>query len=256
VTAQVTKPTAAARRSCHDRPASRGRRTVAEVLADPRVRLGAGAAGLLVTALPVHADRVGARESRVFRAVNGLPDACYVPAWMIMQLGTLGAAPAAAGAAWLAGDSRLAARLAAGGSITWALAKLVKGRVRRPRPAGLLTGTRSRGREPSGLGFLSGHAGVVTALAAAAFHRFGPAGRAAVAAAVPLVSLSRVYVGAHLPLDIVGGAALGLAVDAATDLAQSKLMAVTGQACLPRAGQPVFSHQVGLPERACPFSAP
>jgi undecaprenyl-diphosphatase len=43
--------------------------------------------------------------------------------------------------------------------------------------------------------------------------------------AVPGVGLCRIYVGAHLPLDVVGGAAMGLAVDAAvqsvTDLVGS-----------------------------------
>ncbi len=43
-----------------------------------------------------------------------------------MQLGTLGAAPAAAGAALLAQDRALAGRLLAGGTGTWALSKLVK----------------------------------------------------------------------------------------------------------------------------------
>jgi hypothetical protein len=43
----------------------------------------------------------------------------------------------------------------------------------------------------------------------------GPAARALTLPAIPLVELTRLYVGAHLPLDIVGGAALGLAADAA-----------------------------------------
>lgn len=189
-------------------------------LTDPRVRLGLGAIGMLVSAAPVHPDRVGQRETRAFRAVNGLPDWLYIPAWMIMQLGSFGSVPAAAGAAWMSGDRRLAWRLAAGGSATWALAKLVKRKVRRPRPAGLLTDARRRGPEPSGLGYLSGHAGVASALGTAALPRCGPRGRAVISGIVPLIGLSRAYVGAHLPLDIVGGAALGIAVDAAVALAQ------------------------------------
>jgi hypothetical protein len=58
---------------------------------------------------------------------------------------------------------------------------------------------------------------VAVALGAAAFPRAGPAGRTAILGAVPVVGISRVYVGAHLPLDIAGGAALGLAVEAAGD---------------------------------------
>jgi membrane-associated phospholipid phosphatase len=37
--------------------------------------------------------------------------------------------------------------------------------------------------------------------------------------AIPVVGLTRVYVGAHLPLDIAGGAALGLVVEALVSLA-------------------------------------
>jgi hypothetical protein len=48
-----------------------------------------------------------------------------------MQMGTLGAAPAAPGAALLAHDRELAGRLLAGGIGTWALSKLVKQLVRR-----------------------------------------------------------------------------------------------------------------------------
>jgi undecaprenyl-diphosphatase len=173
---------------------------------------------LLVTAMAARRDRVGPCEAKTFRAVNGLPDSIYVPTWVVMQLGTLGAAPAAAGAAWLAGEGELAVRLLAGGTGTWVLSKLVKRIVRRPRPAALMAGTRCRGREAAGLGYLSGHAGVAVALGSAALPRLRPAGRALVVTAIPVVGLSRMYVGAHLPLDVAGGVALGLAVDAAVDL--------------------------------------
>ena len=192
-------------------------------LSDPRARLGLGVAGLLGTAGAVHRDRVGACEARTFRAVNGLPDSLYPPAWVVMQLGAFGAAPAAAGVAWLAADGELAARLLASGTATWALSKLVKQMVRRPRPASLLPDTRGRGRDAAGLGYLSGHAGVAVALGTAALPRLGPAGRALVLSVIPVVGLTRVYVGAHLPLDVAGGAALGLAVEAAVRLAQSRI---------------------------------
>ena len=192
-------------------------------LADPRVRLGLSLAALLATAGAVHRDRVGAPEAGAFRAVNGLPDALYAPAWTVMQLGAFGAVPASAAAAWRAGDGELAARLLLSGTSAWAAAKLVKQVVRRPRPVALLPGSRCRGREAAGLGYLSGHAAVAVALGAAALPRLGPKARAFALTAMPVVGLTRLYVGAHLPLDIAGGAALGLAADAAAGLATSRL---------------------------------
>src|SRR5262249_38137904 len=128
-----------------------------EALADPRARLGVGLAALLATAGAVHRDRRGACEVRTFQAVNGLPDALYPPAWIVMQLGAFGAVPASAFTAWRAGDGELAARLLLGGTGAWALSKLVKQVVRRPRPVALLPGIHGRGREAAGLRDPSGH---------------------------------------------------------------------------------------------------
>lgn len=134
-----------------------------ELLADPRVRLSAGAAGVLITAHAARAGTVGRGEARAFRAVNGLPDSLYPPLWLIMQFSALGAVPAVAGGAWLAGDRRLGARLLADGTATWALSKLVKRNVQRPRPR-CCSPAPAAARPPAGLGYLSGHAGVATAL--------------------------------------------------------------------------------------------
>lgn len=210
--AQAGRPPAAVNR----------KRSPWEILGDPRLRLGLGLTAMVVTSVAARRKHVGPVEAAAFRAVNDLPESLYPSVWVIMQLGTLGAAPAAAGGAWLAGNRELAGRLLAGGSATWILSKLVKRLVRRPRPAAMLAGARGRGRDATGLGYLSGHAGVAVALGAAALPRLGPAGRAAVICIVPAVGLSRIYVGAHLPLDTVGGAALGLAVDAAVALARQR----------------------------------
>lgn len=200
------------------RQAKSRKRAVAAVLADPRVRLGAGAAVILVTAMAARHDRVSPCEVRVFRTVNDLPGSLYPATWLVMQLGTLGAAPTAAGAAWLAGDRELAERLLVSGTGTWVLAKLVKRLVGRPRPVSLAPGTHCRGRPAAGLGFPSGHAGVAAALGAAALPRLGPAGRTLALLAIPAIGLTRIYTGAHLPLDVAGGAALGIAVEAAVTL--------------------------------------
>jgi undecaprenyl-diphosphatase len=183
-----------------------------------RTRLLLGLAGVVATASVVHRDGLGARELRAFRAVNDLPDGLFPPVWVVMQTGALGAAPVAAAVAQASGRPRLARQLLADGTCAWVMAKVVKRFVQRPRPVDLVPGTHCRGHDATGLGYVSGHAAVAVALAAAALPELGPRGRAAVAVAVPAVGLARMYVGAHLPLDVVGGAALGVAVDAALSL--------------------------------------
>ena len=181
--------------------------------------LAAGTVGLVLCALPVHADRVAAPEADAFRLVNDLPSVPFGVVWMPMQLGNLLVVPAAVLAALAFRRWRLAAGLALAGAGVYALAKVVKHFVLRGRPSGLLDDVVVRGAAPHGLGFVSGHIAVVTALALVAWPWLPRWGRWAAGAAVAAVFLTRMYVGAHLPLDMVGGAALGVAVGALVRLA-------------------------------------
>jgi glycosyltransferase 2 family protein len=189
------------------------------LLTAPELRFGVGVAGLVLSGLAVHEHSIGRREAAVFRLVNELPDAIYPPVWVLMQSGNLFAGPIAGAVAGLAGRPRLGLRLALGGVTSWALSKAIKRVYRRPRPNGLIPAVHDRGREATGLGYVSGHAGVAVALGVAASTELGPLGRAGALLVPPLVGLSRIYVGAHLPLDTVGGAAMGLAVEATVDRA-------------------------------------
>jgi undecaprenyl-diphosphatase len=147
----------------------------------------------------------------LFRSVNDLPDRLHPPVWAVMQLGAVGAGPVLGAMAWRSGRGPLAARMVLGATTSWALAKGVKRVVRRGRPAALVPGTHIRGKEATGGGYLSGHAAVATALMTAAASASSPK----VGALAVAVGVARMYVGAHLPLDVIGGIGLGLVVDGA-----------------------------------------
>lgn len=193
----------------------------------PATRLRIGLAGLALSGLAVRGRGVGRRETSVFRAINGLPDVLLAPAWPLMQAGSLAAVPVSAGVAAACGRPELATRLLAGGLASWTLAKAVKVVYRRPRPRVLVQGARSRGPEARGLGYVSGHAAVATTLTMTLWPRSRPTARAAAAATVAAVGTARIYIGAHLPLDALGGMSLGLAVEAVTD----QVFGAAGAAC-------------------------
>ena len=170
-----------------------------------------GAAVLVLSALPVHAHSITAAEASAFRLVNHLPSAPFAVVWAPMQLGNFLIVPVAVAIALVLRRWRLAAELALAGAGVYLLAKQVKHFVLRGRPDTLLDDVIIRGAHPHGLGYVSGHIAVVTALAVVAAPWLPRWGRWLVAVAAAAVFVARMYVGAHLPLDMVGGAALGLA---------------------------------------------
>lgn len=167
------------------------------------------AAALAASARLARAEMTSS-ESRVFRVLNRSVGLAERPVWLVMQLGNGLAAAVVPAALLAAGRSVPEARrvaLAAGGG--WQLAKVVKQLVARPRPSRLLDDVVLRDGDPSGRGFVSGHSAVAMAAAVAALPLLAPRQRPVALAAAVTVGLARVHVGAHLPLDVVGGLALG-----------------------------------------------
>lgn len=171
----------------------------------------AAAAVLALSAVEARRGVVGPVEAEAFQRLNGLPDAAHLPVAALMQAGSFGAVGAAAAVAVGLGERPLAARLAIGGTTAWLSAKVVKRRVGRGRPASV-GAARILGRPAGGLGFPSGHAAVASAMATVVSASVSRPARLAACVLAATVGASRVYVGAHLPHDVVGGTALGVLV--------------------------------------------
>jgi glycosyltransferase 2 family protein len=155
-----------------------------------------------------------AYEVTLFRTVNRASDRIRVPVRTIMQAGTFGTVPAVSVLAVLFGRNRLAASLAVAGTMAWVGAKLAKPLGGRQRPQAILPDVTIREPIQGDLGWVSGHTAVATTLAFVASEELPTVARPALAAIVGIVGFGRMYVGAHLPHDIVGGAGLGMMISA------------------------------------------
>ena len=183
------------------------------------VRAGATIAvsGLAVLAgagLVASNGRVGPVERWVFHAVNGLPDWLYRPLWVFQQLGNVVVAVLVVVfvAVMLRRPKLAAAAVVAIGAKLW-LEHVVKSVVQRTRPGTSVGDAILRGQVSAhGLSFVSGHAVVAVTMATALSAVLPRRWRMVVWIVVALNGLTRIYVGAHNPLDIAGGAGLGLLI--------------------------------------------
>ena len=189
---------------------SRGRRDV--------VVLVASLAVFAVCAVIAADGRVGPIERAAFHAVNGLPDWLYGSMLAFQYLGVLAMPLVVAVGALAYRRWRLAAALVLVVPCKLGLERLVKLLVQRERPGTTVPDVVLRGVHPAGLSFVSGHA-IITFAIAGLLALVLPRRWGVVAFVLAtLNAVARVYLGAHNPLDVVGGAAVGLAIAAVLDL--------------------------------------
>ena len=160
--------------------------------------------------------------------INDLPEGLAVLAWAPMQAGALGAPLTVGAVLALRNERGLAIRVVVNGVSAWLAAKAMKRTVDRARPGQAIESTKLRvGSADSGLGFPSGHAAVATALARDLSLHGSHTVKVGVLGLAVLVGVSRIYVGAHFPLDVIGGWALGWSVG---DIHNAALRIVAGAA--------------------------
>jgi membrane-associated phospholipid phosphatase len=114
---------------------------------------------------------------------------------------------------FLAGGRLLSYELMLGTLTLWLVVELVKFLVHRSRPFIRLAQARIVGYRAIGRSFPSGHTSQAFFMATLFSHWFqlGIGGTVALYVVAVLVSFTRMYVGAHYPRDIIGGAVLGSA---------------------------------------------
>lgn len=166
-------------------------------------RLVAAAAIVALGALAARARPVNALEVDIYRQIGQLPTWSR-PGWRFVELlGSVGAIGVAAATAFFFRRFRLGIKVILGATLAWGLTAVIDGLVApRPVPLTLVASFRT-------FHFPAQHVALAAAMATIATPYLRRPLRRLGWPVVALVALADVYLGHHLPLDVVTGAFLG-----------------------------------------------
>lgn len=181
---------------------------------------------VLLTSIFAARGMMAGWEVSLFRVVNNLPDA-QRPLWLV--------ATGMGSVFFLFGLTlfliffkyyRTAVRLFSLSVIALLTSEAMKVLVDRPRPVALLSDVHVR-QLMVGNGYPSSHTALAVVMACTVVTLLPRRARWVACVWIGLVAVSRLYLGVHAPLDVIGGCAIGLLVVHASSLGKGKLRLVT-----------------------------
>jgi undecaprenyl-diphosphatase len=149
----------------------------------------------------------GPRRTRIARFLTAAGDGRTWTAIALALLATRSPTPV-----------HIALRLAAGCTLGALAAQVLKRTLNRARPTSAIAGFEALAENPDAFSFPSGHTAAAFAVAVAVFGEAPYLGPLALLLATG-IGLSRVYLGAHYPIDVLVGGVLGAVVGAGARLA-------------------------------------
>ena len=154
----------------------------------------------------------GSFEAQITNAIYNWPIGLKPWFFAITQFGSGWSVAAVVLALWMLRHRILAYTVVVSSLATFAIVELLKTLIERPRPPQVFSQIVSRDTMAIGYGFPSGHAAMATLLAVLLWGVTPKKFQWLLPFIAGLVCLSRIYLGVHSPLDIIGGICVGLII--------------------------------------------
>lgn len=168
--------------------------------------------GIFTLGLLIARGPIGLLELYFFRFMNELPGFLTPLFTLISLFGTIGFVFVATGVSIVRKHYAHSLKFLLAGVTAWLVVKWLKTFEFRPRPSEILPNVQLRESLDSVIGYPSGHAAVVAALGVVAYHSLPKKFHKYITFLIISVCLSRLFLGMHLPVDVIGGFGIGLAI--------------------------------------------
>lgn len=165
-------------------------------------------------------------EIAIIQAIYALGDWLWLPMIVITQLGSPWIIFGLVIAMAMLQYYREGLRLLLATGTTYVVVSFMKVAIMRPRPFLELSDVISRELTISGNGFPSGHSAIAACIAVSLWFLVSRSYRPWLVIVVLMVGISRIYLGVHSPLDVVGGFSVGVITASIMQLSPSILKGV------------------------------